>query len=48
LEALFEIELGVVVNFALETATWLLRQIVVTVGERSIQQDPFYSLIDVE
>jgi hypothetical protein len=37
LEALLEIELGVIVDFALEAASWLLWEIVVAIGERSVQ-----------
>ena len=48
LEALLEIEFGVVVDFALEAASWLLWEVIVAIGERRVQQNPFDALVDVE
>jgi hypothetical protein len=36
------------VDFALEAASWLLWEIIVAIGERSVQEDPFDSLVNVE
>ena len=48
LETLLEIELLIVVNFTMETCSWLLGKIVVPVYKRCFCEDAFDSCVNSE